>query len=580
MSATAPLQNLADKPKSLGNSVHHGLLLQRKCACGSPTSSLTGECAECKSKKRLQTKLTIGASNDPLEQEADRVADQVLAGPVRAAVNGTPPRIQRYSAQATQLTNTAPTSVDRVLSCAGRPLEPTLLRDMEHRFGHDFSQVRVHTGEAAERSARDVNANAYTVGHNIAFGAGRFAPETHDGRRLIAHELTHVVQQSELKGTDVEKDGAKLAPLLITATGFVQRKPADIEALIRNEDWSRAAWAIAQFAPAEMAARLSSMPAAQRRYLVEGARHGEGLWDIEPIVAEVYKISPRDAIIGSVRFFVWKHLWSKAGEYLCGLNDDDMRRVAIELRLTLRDMQVIVDERTDKTQAERLSLVLLGSLEVFKQAPQPLITGGEKIVESWLLSDPLVGPYAEARFKTGIRIVGHLHVIPADKWGDKVVKESAGRNNPETGKPQSADEARAQSWRMAGFYVRERGEIYVRQGEQWSTLIHEATHSIAADDFRALYGFSVSEGATEYFARHVARHASMHPGVNYREEQDGIAALARVVSDATLAKAFFTGDGYAVQNPVDHAKGQGTFSLWVAAMQSDDQRKSAPKILE
>jgi len=66
---------------------------------------------------------------------------------------------------------------------------------MEHHFGHDFSRVRVHSGAAAEQSARDVNAHAYTVGHNIAFGASRFAPETNAGRRLLAHELTHVVQQ-------------------------------------------------------------------------------------------------------------------------------------------------------------------------------------------------------------------------------------------------------------------------------------------------------------------------------------------------------------------------------------------------
>ena len=83
-----------------------------------------------------------------------------------------------------------------MLSSPGRPLDPSLRQDMEQRFGHDFSQVRVHTDAAAERSAREVNANAYTVGHNVVFGAGRFSPGTHEGRRLIAHELTHVVQQS------------------------------------------------------------------------------------------------------------------------------------------------------------------------------------------------------------------------------------------------------------------------------------------------------------------------------------------------------------------------------------------------
>jgi len=81
---------------------------------------------------------------------------------------------------------------------------------MGQRFGHDFSQVRVHTGTAAEQSARDVNAHAYTVGHNIVFGSGRFAPGTHDGRRLLAHELTHVVQQSGSDGIYFDSSNAKL----------------------------------------------------------------------------------------------------------------------------------------------------------------------------------------------------------------------------------------------------------------------------------------------------------------------------------------------------------------------------------
>ena len=71
-----------------------GLPLQPKCACGLPTSSLTGECAECKSNKLLRIKLDIGASNDPLEQEADRIADQVLAAPANLAGSDALPRIQ------------------------------------------------------------------------------------------------------------------------------------------------------------------------------------------------------------------------------------------------------------------------------------------------------------------------------------------------------------------------------------------------------------------------------------------------------------------------------------------------------
>ena len=171
--------------------------LQRKCACGNP-SVAGGECEECKAKKGLglQTKLTINEPGDSYEQEADRVAEQVMAAPLHSAVSAVPPRIQRYAASSTTGADMAPASVDQALASSGSPLEPALRQDMEQRFGHDLSQVRIHTGVGAEKSARDLNANAYTAGQNIVFGMGQFAPGTYEGRRLLAHELTHVVQQS------------------------------------------------------------------------------------------------------------------------------------------------------------------------------------------------------------------------------------------------------------------------------------------------------------------------------------------------------------------------------------------------
>ncbi|MGB4911913.1 MAG: DUF4157 domain-containing protein [Candidatus Dechloromonas phosphoritropha] len=196
MNTTAPLQTLAARTKPLSSSPHAGLMLQRKCACGSPTASLTGECEECRSKKHLQTKLAIGATNDPLEQEADRVADRVLAGPAHRAVSGAPLCIQRFSGQSNGKAGTAPASVDRAVASPGQPLEPALRQDMEQRFGHDFSRVRVHDDTSAAESAHTVSARAYTVGVDIVFGRGQFTPGTSRGKRLLAHELTHVVQQS------------------------------------------------------------------------------------------------------------------------------------------------------------------------------------------------------------------------------------------------------------------------------------------------------------------------------------------------------------------------------------------------
>ena len=82
-----------------------------------------------------------------------------------------------------------------VLVSSGRPLEAGPRAVMEERLGHDFSDVRVHTGAQADESARSINALAFTVGSDIVFGSGHYTPDTLDGQRVLAHELTHVVQQ-------------------------------------------------------------------------------------------------------------------------------------------------------------------------------------------------------------------------------------------------------------------------------------------------------------------------------------------------------------------------------------------------
>jgi len=172
-------------------------LLQRKCASGNHTM-LGGECVECSKEKRfgLQAKLMINKPGDIYEREADRIADQVMAAPKHTEVSGAPPRIQRFSRQSNGQMDAASASVDRVLASSGRLLEPALQQDMERRFGHDFSRVRVHSDAAAAQSAKEVNANAYTVGHDMVFGVGQFMPRLHGGQRLLAHELTHVIQQN------------------------------------------------------------------------------------------------------------------------------------------------------------------------------------------------------------------------------------------------------------------------------------------------------------------------------------------------------------------------------------------------
>jgi hypothetical protein len=194
MKADAAVQTMSAPSPSTGSN----FFLQRKCACGGP-AGLSGTCEDCADKQLtgqpLQAKLVVGSADDPLEREADRVADQVLSKPAAFGMEAIAPRIQRSSRQPRLQAMVAPGSVDRVLASTGRPLEPALRLDMEQRFGHDFSRVRIHSGSAAEESARDIEAHAYTVRGDIVFGRDRFAPGTVEGRRLLAHELAHVIQQ-------------------------------------------------------------------------------------------------------------------------------------------------------------------------------------------------------------------------------------------------------------------------------------------------------------------------------------------------------------------------------------------------
>lgn len=171
--------------------------LQRKCACGNTPQGAEAECESCREEKALglQTKLAVGARNDPLEHEADRAAAQVMNQASVPATTPAQPRLSRR-ARGQGAPQPVPASVTATLNATGSPLPPSARAFFEPRFGHDFGHVRVHHDAPAAASARDVSAHAYTVGHHVVFDQGRYAPHTGAGKALLAHELAHVVQQT------------------------------------------------------------------------------------------------------------------------------------------------------------------------------------------------------------------------------------------------------------------------------------------------------------------------------------------------------------------------------------------------
>jgi uncharacterized protein DUF4157 len=158
-----------------------------------------------------QAKLAINRLGDIYEQEADRAAEQVMnvsapglrrtcacGGGCPTCRNGQTAnlRLQTRHLQAKDSAEAeAPPVADEVLRSSSQPLDPAMREFMESRFGHDFSRVRVHTDAKAAESSRDFDALAYTIGEHVVFAPGRYDQATHAGRRLLAHELAHVVQQ-------------------------------------------------------------------------------------------------------------------------------------------------------------------------------------------------------------------------------------------------------------------------------------------------------------------------------------------------------------------------------------------------
>lgn len=152
-----------------------------------PFCPCDGGCPRCT--LVVQPKLIVGQPNDIYEQEADRVAEQVMRMMEPEEPWKDKPEI---AGSATSVLDEFLKNLD-----PGQPLDPAIRAFFEPRFGYDFSHVRVHTDNAAAQSAEAVGASAYTVGRHVVFGEGKYNPATERGHWLIAHELAHVGQQGK-----------------------------------------------------------------------------------------------------------------------------------------------------------------------------------------------------------------------------------------------------------------------------------------------------------------------------------------------------------------------------------------------
>ncbi|MFL6201387.1 MAG: DUF4157 domain-containing protein [Thermoanaerobaculia bacterium] len=170
-----------------------------------------------------QAKLTVGAPDDAFEKEADQVADQVMRMPepgVQRMCSECEEEREKAGATTSEMVGELKAKAEsgrtprvpegfqqryQTLQGGGRALSPSERGFFEPRFAHDFGNVRLHTGPDAAELARSVQARAFTLGSSVVFGAGQYTPDSDGGRRLLAHELTHVVQQGGKGGGRVQR---------------------------------------------------------------------------------------------------------------------------------------------------------------------------------------------------------------------------------------------------------------------------------------------------------------------------------------------------------------------------------------
>lgn len=215
----------------------------------------------------IQAELKIGSQNDRYEKEADKIADQVMSKSNESNLLKKQDEIfpkNNLKAHSIVTTN-VPGHIENVVNSGkGNPIDVEARKEMELGFGgYDFREVRVFDNDKAASSAEKINAKAYTVGENIVFGEGEYSPKTQKGRRLLAHELTHVVQQSHTTHSANDTDISELtttAPLKIRRNFKGEGSPGQTKAdMNRSIVWNELQTDIYQHYPGWVQASWFSM---------------------------------------------------------------------------------------------------------------------------------------------------------------------------------------------------------------------------------------------------------------------------------------------------------------------------------
>jgi hypothetical protein len=535
----------------------------------------------------LQRKLAIGAVDDPLEHEADRVADKVMRMPEPAAVatqSGAPllrrkcacedsskpcaacsaereeAVLQRKAAGAVARIE-APPIVHEVLRSPGQPLDAATRAFFEPRFGYDFSGVRVHADARARQSARSVDAQAYAVGNDIVFGAESPPAGSRAGRVLMAHELIHVVQQDgrprvvqrQLKGaTGAAEPDEPLEVALEReerreAIAAENKKLGDIlerieEQRIEEEEKEDPFFVRENPRLVQLRAQLNEekkrLPEElQKSWIKEAKSLLKAEDQLSVLEDELKRLENNRQLLerSAPQAVAAMETMLKAGRAEA---EKDVEERLASIKAISQYMEAQKDYITEKERylremREQLKLQGLAAARKAGVTTETAVPGEPAallqtttLLQTMIEASRLLEPYLTGKRDINLRVPAKFKVDGPDAF--EAAKRAAHLSPFESG--------------IGGFYDRARDTIHLPQKAHFAEALHEAIHKYSAPHLRNMC-HTLNEGVTQYFADAILQEQGLPKAgrVAYQDYVDCATKLMRQFGFDNVARLYFLG---------------------------------------
>ena len=451
----------------------------------------------------IQAKLTVNQPGDRCEQEADRMAAQVMDTPQsdQSIQREMEPKKEKEKIRMKPSLQLSPDgnqeaggNLEDQLNNSkggGSPLPDNVRSFMEPRFGADFSQVRVHTGSESVQMNQDLNAQAFTHRQDVYFGAGK-APAKD---ALTAHELTHVVQQS---GAEVIRASQSTGNCGLS----VQKRRMGSDPILR--------------------------------------------------VAPTVQRSTREELLTAYNEALSRSDWNEVAVRLNGFNDTDIKSLVGNYKkatlIAVKDAALTVMPGWNARVVQPVNACLAALM-----GPDQALHANAKEIQDYLLHSPFLKAYVSSNFSGGNPLEGHIHIDDDAAFRTACIVYTMRRGK-------TREEAEALEPQQNGF--RDGDDIHVRDDGKFTTTIHESMHRFSSPEYFHKLSNNANEGAAEYFTRIICKDQGLKFMASYPMQLNSTDLLIGASSKETVADAYFNGALQALLTAVDTAKGAGTLRRW------------------